>query len=246
MAACIAIWPSCAPANGTCERNVFRAMGLDYRYLTPVTMCWPWSTRCRNCAISIIPSCCISPPPGQGLLSRPRATRALAPRVRFDMATGRKLCLGHPSEFRAAHLCPILQARRSAPPSKARFAGCRYHGCHALYHGLLHLSFALVAGKQFVDVGIAEEHAVTFALPRLRASGAKASLCYCTARFLQRDETVATCGLNDVPQPSWYLARQSLAPRPRRTFRSLIFPCWAVFPTCTTWRRPAWRNICPC
>ena len=61
-------------SNGTCERNVFRAMGSTTAIWTPVTMYWPSSTRCRNCAISIIPSCCTSPPQRARALNQPRAT----------------------------------------------------------------------------------------------------------------------------------------------------------------------------
>ena len=107
-------------SNGTCERNVFRARWDSTTAIwTPVTMCWPSSTRCRNCATSIIPSCCTSPLPRARALSQPKATPERWHHVGpFDMATGRKLCPAIRASLRRAPT-PTLRARRSALPSSA-------------------------------------------------------------------------------------------------------------------------------
>ena len=117
--ACIAIWPSCAPATAPVSATFSARWGSITAIWTPVTMCWPWSTRCRSCAISIIPSCCTSPPQRARALSQPRATPSAGIMwVRLTWRLGASSARAIRASLRRAPM-PILRARRSAPPSSA-------------------------------------------------------------------------------------------------------------------------------
>ena len=113
------------------------------------------------------------------------------------MATGRKLCPGHPSEPAPRTYADITSEALNAaiandPQVVAITAATPY---------IMGFTPELraAAGKQFVDVGIAEEHAVTFATA-LASAGAKPVFgAYGT--FLQRayDELWHDLCLNDAP-----------------------------------------------
>ena len=115
----------------------------------------------------------------------------------FDMATGRKLCPGHPSEPRRAPM-PTLRARRSSAAIEHDSQVVAITAATPYIMGFTP-ELRAVAGKQFVDVGIAEEHAVTFC-HRACALGRQASL-WCVRHVLQRayDELWHDLCLNDVP-----------------------------------------------
>ena len=61
-------------SNGTCERNVFRALGLDYRYLAAGNDVQALVDTLQELSDIDHPSCCTSRPPRARALSRPRAT----------------------------------------------------------------------------------------------------------------------------------------------------------------------------
>lgn len=232
-------------SNGTCERNVFHAMGLDYRYLdagNDVLALVDALQELRNIDHPIVLH--VSTAKGKGFepaQSDPERWHHVGP---FDMATGRKLCPGHPSEPAPRTYADITgEALSTAIERDPQVVGIT---AATPYIMGFTPELRAAAGKQFVDVGIAEEHAVTFATALARSGAKPVFGVYGTFCSAPTTSCGTTCASTTPRQPFWCLVRRSLAPRPRRTFRSLIFPCWAVFPTCTTWRRPAWRNICPC
>ena len=115
----------------------------------------------------------------------------------FDMATGRKLCPGHPSEPAPRTYADITGEALSATIKRDP----QVVGVTAATPYIMGFTPELraAAGKQFVDVGIAEEHAVTF-VTALARSGAKPVFgVYGT--FLQRayDELWHDLCLNDAP-----------------------------------------------
>lgn len=185
-------------SDGTCERNVFRAMGLDYRYLdagNDVLALVDALQELRNIDHPIVLH--VSTAKGKGFepaQNDPERWHHVGP---FDMATGRKLCPGHPSE--------------PAPRTYADITGEALNAAIANDPQVVAITAATpyimgftpelraAAGKQFVDVGIAEEHAVTFATA-LASAGAKPVFgAYGT--FLQRayDELWHDLCLNDAP-----------------------------------------------
>ena len=185
-------------SNGTCERNVFRALGLDYRYLdagNDVQALVDTLQELRDIDHPIVLH--VSTAKGKGFepaQSDPEHWHHVGP---FDMATGRKLCPGHPSE--------------PAPRTYADITGEALNAAIANDPQVVAITAATpyimgftpelrtAAGKQFVDVGIAEEHAVTFATA-LASAGAKPVFgAYGT--FLQRayDELWHDLCLNDAP-----------------------------------------------
>ena len=185
-------------SNGTCERNVFRALGLDYRYLdagNDVQALVDTLQELRDIDHPIVLH--VSTAKGKGFepaQSDPEHWHHVGP---FDMATGRKLCPGHPSEPAPRTYADITSEALSAaiandPQVVAITAATPY---------IMGFTPELraAAGKQFVDVGIAEEHAVTFATA-LASAGAKPVFgAYGT--FLQRayDELWHDLCLNDAP-----------------------------------------------
>lgn len=185
-------------SNGTCERNVFRAMGLDYRYLdagNDVLALVDTLQELRDIDHPIVLH--VSTAKGKGFepaQDDPEHWHHVGP---FDMATGRKLCPGHPSEPAPRTYADITGEALSAaiandPQVVAITAATPY---------IMGFTPELraAAGKQFVDVGIAEEHAVTFATA-LASAGAKPVFgAYGT--FLQRayDELWHDLCLNDAP-----------------------------------------------
>lgn len=185
-------------SNGTCERNVFRAMGLDYRYLdagNDVLALVDALQELRDIDHPIVLH--VSTAKGKGFKpaqSDPEHWHHVGP---FDMATGRKLCPGHPSEPASRTYADITGEALNAaivndPQVVAITAATPY---------IMGFTPELraAAGKQFVDVGIAEEHAVTFATA-LASAGAKPVFgAYGT--FLQRayDELWHDLCLNDAP-----------------------------------------------
>ena len=158
-------------SNGTCERNVFRAMGLDYRYLdagNDVLALVDALQELRNIDHPIVLH--VSTAKGKGFepaQNDPERWPHVGP---FDMATGRKLCPGHPSEPAPRTYADITGEALSAAIERDP----QVVGITAATPYIMGFTPELraAAGKQFVDVGIAEEHAVTFATALAR-SGAK-------------------------------------------------------------------------
>ena len=185
-------------SNGTCERNVFRAIGLDYRYLdtgNDVLALVDTLQELRDIDHPIVLH--VSTAKGKGFepaQSDPEHWHHVGP---FDLATGRKLCPGHPSE--------------PAPRTYADITGEALNAAIANDPQVVAITAATpyimgftpelrtATGKQFVDVGIAEEHAVTFATALASADAKPVFGAYGT--FLQRayDELWHDLCLNDAP-----------------------------------------------
>lgn len=185
-------------SNGTCERNVFRAMGLDYRYLdagNDVLALVDALQELRNIDHPIVLH--VSTAKGKGFepaQSDPERWHHVGP---FDMATGRKLCPGHPSEPAPRTYADITGEALSAAIERDP----QIVGITAATPYIMGFTPELraAAGKQFVDVGIAEEHAVTFATALARSGAKPVFGVYGT--FLQRayDELWHDLCLNDAP-----------------------------------------------
>lgn len=185
-------------SNGTCERNVFRAMGLDYRYLdagNDVLALVDALQELRNIDHPIVLH--VSTAKGKGFepaQSDPEHWHHVGP---FDMATGRKLCPGHPSEPAPRTYADITGEALSAAIGRDP----QVVGITAATPYIMGFTPELraAAGKQFVDVGIAEEHAVTFATALARSGAKPVFGVYGT--FLQRayDELWHDLCLNDAP-----------------------------------------------
>lgn len=185
-------------SNGTCERNVFRAMGLDYRYLdagNDVLALVDALQELRDIDHPIVLH--VSTAKGKGFepaQSDPERWHHVGP---FDMATGRKLCPGHPSEPAPRTYADITGEALSAAIERDP----QIVGITAATPYIMGFTPELraAAGKQFVDVGIAEEHAVTFATALARSGAKPVFGVYGT--FLQRayDELWHDLCLNDAP-----------------------------------------------
>ena len=185
-------------SNGACERNVFRAMGLDYRYLdagNDVLALVDALQELRNIDHPIVLH--VSTAKGKGFepaQSDPERWHHVGP---FDMATGRKLCPGHPSEPAPRTYADITGEALSAAIERDP----QVVGITAATPYIMGFTPELraAAGKQFVDVGIAEEHAVTFATALARSGAKPVFGVYGT--FLQRayDELWHDLCLNDTP-----------------------------------------------
>lgn len=185
-------------SNGTCERNVFRAMGLDYRYLdagNDVLALVDALQKLRDIDHPIVLH--VSTAKGKGFepaQSDPERWHHVGP---FDMATGRKLCPGHPSEPAPRTYADITGEALIAAIER----GPQVVGITAATPYIMGFTPELraAAGKQFVDVGIAEEHAVTFATALARSGAKPVFGVYGT--FLQRayDELWHDLCLNDAP-----------------------------------------------
>lgn len=185
-------------SNGTCERNVFRATGLDYRYLdagNDVLALVDALQELRNIDHPIVLH--VSTAKGKGFepaQNDPERWHHVGP---FDMATGRKLCPGHPSEPAPRTYADITGEALSAAIERDP----QVVGITAATPYIMGFTPELraAAGKQFVDVGIAEEHAVTFATALARSGVKPVFGVYGT--FLQRayDELWHDLCLNDAP-----------------------------------------------
>lgn len=185
-------------SNGTCERNVFRAMGLDYRYLdagNDVLALVDALQELRDIDRPIVLH--VSTAKGKGFEPAqcdPERWHHVGP---FDMATGRKLCPGHPSEPAPRTYADITGEALSAAIERDP----QVVGITAATPYIMGFTPELraAAGKQFVDVGIAEEHAVTFATALARSGAKPVFGVYGT--FLQRayDELWHDLCLNDMP-----------------------------------------------
>lgn len=185
-------------SNGTCERNFFRAMGLDYRYLdagNDVLALVDTLQELRNIDHPIVLH--VSTAKGKGFepaQNDPERWHHVGP---FDMATGRKLCPGHPSEPAPRTYADITGEALSAAIERDP----QVVGITAATPYIMGFTPELraAAGKQFVDVGIAEEHAVTFATALARSGAKPVFGVYGT--FLQRayDELWHDLCLNDAP-----------------------------------------------
>ena len=185
-------------SNGTCERNVFRAMGLDYRYLDAGNDVLALvDTLQELCDIDHPIVLHVSTAKGKGFepaQSDPERWHHVGP---FDMVTGRKLCPGHPSEPAPRTYADITGEALSAAIERDP----QVVGITAATPYIMGFTPELraAAGKQFVDVGIAEEHAVTFATALARSGAKPVFGVYGT--FLQRayDELWHDLCLNDAP-----------------------------------------------
>lgn len=185
-------------SNGTCERNVFRAMGLDYRYLdagNDVLALVDTLQELRDIDHPIVLH--VSTAKGKGFepaQNDPERWHHVGP---FDMATGRKLCPGHPSEPAPRTYADITGEALSAAIERDP----QVVGITAATPYIMGFTPELraAAGKQFVDVSIAEEHAVTFATALARSGAKPVFGVYGT--FLQRayDELWHDLCLNDAP-----------------------------------------------
>ena len=185
-------------SNGTAERNIFRATGLDYRYLdagNDVLALVDTLQELRNIDHPVVLH--ISTAKGKGFepaQSDPERWHHVGP---FDMATGRKLCPGHPSEPAPRTYADITGEALSAAIERDP----QVVGITAATPYIMGFTPDLraAAGKQFVDVGIAEEHAVTFATALARSGAKPVFGVYGT--FLQRayDELWHDLCLNDAP-----------------------------------------------
>ena len=185
-------------SNGTAERNIFRAMGLDYRYLdagNDVLALVDTLQELRDIDHPIVLH--VSTAKGMGFepaQNDPEHWHHVGP---FDMATGRKLCPGHPSEPAPRTYADITGEALSAAIARDP----QVVGITAATPYIMGFTPELraAAGKQFVDVGIAEEHAVTFATALARAGAKPVFGVYGT--FLQRgyDELWHDLCLNDAP-----------------------------------------------
>ena len=185
-------------SNGTCKRNVFRALGLDYRYLdagNDVLTLVDTLQELRDIDHPIVLH--VSTAKGKGFepaQSDPERWHHVGP---FDMATGRKLCPGHPSEPAPRTYADITGEALSAAIDRDP----QVVGITAATPYIMGFTPELraAAGKQFVDVGIAEEHAVTFATALARSGAKPVFGVYGT--FLQRayDELWHDLCLNDAP-----------------------------------------------
>ncbi len=185
-------------SNGTCERNVFRAMGLDYRYLdvgNDVLALVDALQELRDIDRPIVLH--VSTAKGKGFepaQSDPERWHHVGP---FDMATGRKLCPGHPSEPAPRTYADITgEALIAAIERDPQVVGIT---AATPYIMGFTPELRAAAGKQFIDVGIAEEHAVTFATALARSGAKPVFGVYGT--FLQRayDELWHDLCLNDAP-----------------------------------------------
>lgn len=185
-------------SNGTCERNVFRAMGLDYRYLdagNDVLALVDALQELRDIDRPIVLH--VSTAKGKGFepaQSDPERWHHVGP---FDMATGRKLCPGHPSEPAPRTYADITgEALIAAIERDPQVVGITAATPYIMGFAP---ELRAAAGKQFVDVGIAEEHAVTFATALARSGAKPVFGVYGT--FLQRayDELWHDLCLNDMP-----------------------------------------------
>ena len=185
-------------SNGTCERNVFRAMGLDYRYLdagNDVLALVDALQELRDIDHPIVLH--VSTAKGKGFepaQNDPERWHHVGP---FDMATGRKLCPGHPSEPAPRTYADITGEALSAAIERDP----QVVGITAATPYIMGFTPELraAAGKQFVDVGIAEEHAVTFATALARSGAKPVFGVYGT--FLQRayDQILHDVCLQNVP-----------------------------------------------
>ena len=137
-------------------------MGLDYRYLdagNDVLALVDALQELRNIDHPIVLH--VSTAKGKGFepaQNDPERWHHVGP---FDMATGRKLCPGHPSEPAPRTYADITGEALSAAIER----DSQVVGITAATPYIMGFTPELraAAGKQFVDVGIAEEHAVTFA-----------------------------------------------------------------------------------
>ncbi len=140
-------------SNGTCERNVFRAMGLDYCYLdtgNDVLALVDTLQELRDIDHPIVLH--VSTAKGKGFepaQSDPERWHHVGP---FDMATGRKLCPGHPSEPAPRTYADITGEALSA----AIEHDPQVVGITAATPYIMGFTPELraAAGKQFVDVAL--------------------------------------------------------------------------------------------
>ena len=196
-------------SNGTCERNVFRAMGLDYRYLdagNDVLALVDALQELRDVDRPIVLH--VSTAKGKGFepaQSDPERWHHVGP---FDMATGRKLCPGHPSEPAPRTYADITGEALSAAIERDP----QVVGITAATPYIMGFTPELraAAGKQFVDVGIAEGHAVATAAGMAKQGLVPVLAVY--SSFLQRGydmllHDVALSGLHvvlGVTEPDWW------------------------------------------
>lgn len=184
-------------SGGTASNNIFRAMGFDYRYLeegNDVGSLVEALEALRGIDHPVVLH--IHTTKGAGYDPAERAPEVWHHVGSFDIESGRKHTLisgdvpeGTYADITGAHL---LEAMRRDPRVVGVTAGMPY------VMGFTQERRAQ-AGRQFVDVGIAEEHAVTF-ITSLAAAGASPVFGVYGA-FLQRsyDELWHDLCLNRAP-----------------------------------------------
>lgn len=185
-------------SKGTAQNNFFRALGFDYRYLddgNDVLALVAALEELRGIDHPVVLH--VSTAKGMGFAPAqddPESWHHVGP---FDMATGRKLTPGHPSEpaprtyaditgemlSLAIERDPKVVAISAATPYIMGFTPERRAS----------------AGRQFVDTGITEEHAATYTAALAQAGAKPVFGVYGT--FLQRayDELWHDLCLNDAP-----------------------------------------------
>ena len=180
-------------SNGTCSNNLFRAMGLDYLYVNEGNQLEALIAAFKKVKDIDRPIVVhINTLKGKGYEKAETDKERFHWSAPFDIATGELL---HPitvetyDELTATHLLDVMKADKTVCAITA--------GTPGIWNWSPELRQA--AGKQFVDVGIAEEHAVALASGIAKAGG-KPVFGVCSS-FIQRayDQLSQDLCINDNP-----------------------------------------------
>ena len=180
-------------SNGTCSNNLFRAMGLDYLYVNEGNQLEALIAAFKKVKDIDHPIVVhINTLKGKGYEKAETDKERFHWSAPFDIATGELL---HPvtvetyDELTATHLHDVMKADKTVCAITA--------GTPGIWNWSPERRQA--AGKQFVDVGIAEEHAVALASGIAKAGG-KPVFGVCSS-FIQRayDQLSQDLCINDNP-----------------------------------------------
>ena len=180
-------------SNGTCCNNLFRAMGLDYLYVNEGNQLEALIAAFKKVKDIDRPIVVhINTLKGKGYEKAETDKERFHWSAPFDIATGELL---HPvtvetyDELTATHLLDVMKADKTVCAITA--------GTPGIWNWTPERRKA--AGKQFVDVGIAEEHAVALASGIAKAGG-KPVFGVCSS-FIQRayDQLSQDLCINDNP-----------------------------------------------
>ena len=180
-------------SNGTCSNNLFRAMGLDYLYVNEGNQLEALIAAFKKVKDIDHPIVVhINTLKGKGYEKAETDKERFHWSAPFDIATGELL---HPvtvetyDELTATHLLDVMKADKTVCAITA--------GTPGIWNWSPERRQA--AGKQFVDVGIAEEHAVALASGIAKAGG-KPVFGVCSS-FIQRayDQLSQDLCINDNP-----------------------------------------------
>lgn len=180
-------------SNGMCSNNLFRAMGLDYLYVNEGNQLEALIAAFKKVKDIDHPIVVhINTLKGKGYEKAETDKERFHWSAPFDIATGELL---HPvtvetyDEITATHLLDVMKADRTVCTITA--------GTPGIWNWSPERRQA--AGKQFVDVGIAEEHAVALASGIAKAGG-KPVFGVCSS-FIQRayDQLSQDLCINDNP-----------------------------------------------